>query len=121
MPINPIRSVGSVSVPCPSGYQWKLEDMSKADAGRTEDGVMDKGRIGQIIGLELEWRYVSTETASQILNAFNPEYINVTYLDPLQGDFVTKEFYVGNRSAPLYNSEMGLWENISFNIISRRG
>lgn len=120
--INPIASVnGSTNIPSPSSYLWELDDISAPGAGRTEDTVMHKKRIGQVVGLELSWRNISTEAASIILQAFNPEYINVRYLDPLTGGFTTSEFYVGNRSAPIYNASLGVWSNISFNIIKRRG
>lgn len=118
---NPIKSVDGKSVPCPSSYQWKLEDTSKADAGRTEDGKMHKNRIGQVVGIELSWQNITTAKASQILKAFNPEYITVNYLDPMAGGYKTLEFYVGNRSAPLCNAKKGLWSNVSFNIIDRNG
>jgi len=118
---NPIRSVDGFAIPCPSTYQWKLEDISASDAGRTEDTVMDKKRIGQAVGIELKWQNVSIEDAAKILEAFNPEYITVCYLDAKEGSYVTSEFYVGNRSAPLYNSALGLWKEISFNIIERDG
>ena len=52
---------------------------------------------------------------------FNPEYIMVEYLDAQEGAYVTAEFYVGNRSAPMYNATLGLWENISFNLVKRKG
>ncbi len=118
---NPIRSVDGVAVKCPSSYTWKLEDVSASDAGRTEDTVMDKMRLGQIIGIELSWNNITTAEVSSILKAFNPEYIMVEYLDAMEGKYVTSEFYVGNRSAPLYNSKLGLWQNVSFNIIERSG
>lgn len=116
---NPIQSVGGVTVPVPSKFQWQLSDVSDADAGRTEDAKMHKMRIAQKIHIDLEWDYVSTDEASIILNAFQPEYINITYLDPKEAGFVTKRFYVGDRSAPLYNTGMDLWENVSFNIIEQ--
>lgn len=119
--VNPIKTVDGVSVPCPSAYQWKLEDVSASDAGRTEDVTMDKKRIGQVVGVELSWSYLTIAEAATVLKAFNPEYVMVNYLDAMQGDFVTKEFYVGNRSAPLYSTSTGRWENISFNLIARRG
>lgn len=119
--LNPIRSVDGVEVLCPSAYTWKLEDISASDAGRTEDTVMHKMRIGQVVGLELSWNGLTTEEVSSVLKAFNPEYITVQYLDALQGKYVTSEFYVGNRSSPLYSSAMGLWQNVSFNIIERSG
>ena len=121
MGVNPLQSVGGVTVKSPSSYIYKLEDVSAADAGRTEDTVMQKKRIGQVVSLELSWKNITTAEVSAILQAFNPEYINVTYLDAKAGTFVTSEFYVGNRSAPMYNATMGLWSNVSFNIIERSG
>ena len=118
---NPIWSVDGEAVKCPSSYLWKLEDVSAADAGRTEDTVMHKKRIGQLVGLELSWQNLSTQDVSKILQAFNPEYINVCYLDAMQGKYVTSVFYVGNRSAPLYNASKNLWSNVSFNLIERSG
>ncbi len=118
---NPIASVDGNSIPCPSSYLWKLEDVSAADAGRTEDTVMHKKRIGQLVGLELSWQNIDTNTASKILQAFNPEYIMVRYLDPRVGGYVTAEFYVGNRSVPMYNATLDIWSNVSFNIIKRSG
>lgn len=116
---NPIRSVNGVAVKSPSVYKWKGEDLSAADAGRTEDGNMNKMRIGQIVGIELQWNKVSIQEASALLKAFDPEYIDVCYLDAKEGKYVTANFYVGDRSAPLYNGELGLWDNIAFNIIRR--
>ena len=118
---NPIRSVDGHSVKCPSAYTWKLEDISSSDAGRTEDTKMDKMRIGQVVGLELSWKNLTTEEVSEILKAFTPEYIMVSYLDAMEGTYVESEFYVGNRSAPLYNAAKGLWSNVSFNLIERSG
>lgn len=128
--VNPIYSVGNnTNIPAPSSFTWKLEDTSAADAGRTEDGKMHKKRIGQVVGVELSWQNITTAKLHTILTAFNPEYVNVTYIDPLCGTtphngcpyYKTLEFYVGNRSAPMYNATMGLWSNVSFNLIDRNG
>ena len=118
---NPIQTVGSNSnIPCPSSYQWKLSDVSASDAGRTEDAKMHKMKIAQKVHLELSWQNVSTAQASTILTAFNvSEYFSVTYLDPMNGGFLTKTFYVGDRSAPAYNTRKGIWSNVSFNIIEQ--
>ncbi|MBR1732117.1 MAG: hypothetical protein IJ729_08775 [Alloprevotella sp.] len=118
---NPIRSVDGAAIKCPSAYQWKLSDVSAADAGRTEDTVMDKMRIGQCVHLELSWQNLKNDEVSAILKAFNPEYITVCYLDAMEGIYVTREFYVGDRSAPMYNCALGIWSNVSFNIIQRDG
>ncbi len=120
-PYNPIQSVGGVELPCPSAYEWSLQDISASDSGRTESTVMDKMRIGQCVKIHLEWQNIDTEKASLILSTFNPEYLNVTYLDPMRGTFRTSEFYVGDRTAPAYNTRLGIWSNVSFNIIERSG
>lgn len=118
---NPIRSVDGAEVKSPSVYQWDLQDISDSEAGRTEDTVMHKNRIGQCVKLELQWNGIDTATVSQILSVFNPEYITVCYLDAMAGGYVTSVFYVGDRSAPMYNSKLDLWENVKFNLIERSG
>lgn len=115
-PYNPIKTVDGNAVKCPSAYQWSLSDLSDSAAGRTEDTIMHKNRIGQKRKLSLEWKNLTTEECSAILKAFNPEYIKVCFLDAFDGDYMTKTFYVGDRSAPLYNSKMGIWNNVSFSI-----
>lgn len=117
---NPISKVGRVTVKCPSAYVYHLQDVSASDAGRTEDGTMDKNRIGQCVKLELKWWNLTTAEASTILNAFNAEYITVEYLDLKTGGFRSAEFYVGDRESPMYNAEMDLWSELSFNIIERK-
>lgn len=119
---NPIRSVDGFEIArSPSKYVYLLEDISASDAGRTEDTVMQKKRIGQVVALELAWNNIPTETVSQLLNAFQPEYLEVCYLDALRGEYVTSIFYVGNRNAPMYNATKGLWSNLSFKLIERSG
>lgn len=128
---NPIKYIQKTSggtkyyVKCPSGYSWNLEDISSADAGRTQDGKMHKERLTvggepvQGISLNLEWQNLSFADGAGILSLFQPEYLFVTYIDALTGATKTKEFYVGNRSAPMYNCAMQLWSAITFNLISR--
>ena len=118
---NPIQSVGTyTSIPCPSSYQWKESDVSDSDAGRTEDAKMHKMMIAKKVHLELAWQNVTTSEASTILQAFTAsEYFAVNYLDPKANAYQTKTFYVGDRTAPAYNTLKGIWSNVSFNIIEQ--
>ena len=115
---NPIQSVGGVTVPAPSKYDWKLSDVSAADAGRTEDALMHKMRIAQKVYIELEWANVGDAVAQTILTAFQPEYISVSYYDYKAMAFQTKTFYVGDRTVSAYNRTMHI-STISFNIIEQ--
>jgi len=116
---NPIRSVDSAEVPSPSKYKFILSDVSSADSGRTADGKMWKEKVGQLVKIELEWSYLSSTEVSTILQAFDPEYITVEYYNAKSAAFVTSVFYVGDRTAPMYNSRLGLWEGLTLNIIER--
>lgn len=119
---NPIQSVGGVSIPCPSKYDWKLSDVSSADAGRTEDGKMHKELIAQKVHLELEWQNISDADAQTILAAFNvvtsDATLSVTYYDYKSMSFLTKTFYVGDRQVTSYNRRKGI-STVSFNIIEQ--
>lgn len=115
---NPIQSVGGATVIAPSKYNWKLSDVSAADAGRTEDALMHKMRIAQKVHIELEWQNISDANASAILTAFQPEYISVNYYDYKALAFHTKTFYVGDRQVTSYNRLKGI-STISFNIIEQ--
>ena len=130
---NPIYSVtpcdesgaptgGAVTdLPVPSAYTWDLEDTSASDAGRTLDGVMHKKRIGQVVAISLAWRYVTDAEVSKILKTFNNEYLLISYFDAMEAAYRTLVFYVGNRTAPMYNKRLGLWTNLSFKIIDKNG
>ena len=116
---NPIENVGGVFLRSPSTYQVEYNDVSDPDAGRTEDGLMHKNRIGQKVKIQLAWNNINDADASAILTAFDPEYVEVKYKDPKTNSYLTKTFYVGDRSAPAYNRTVGVWSNIAFNIIEQ--
>ena len=121
-PIQGVREKGSTAayttVPSPSKYDWKLSDVSSPTSGRTEDGLMHKDRITQKVHLELEWAYIGDNDAQTILNAFNPEYLDVQYYDYMAKAVQAKNFYVGDRQVTTYNRVQKL-STISFNIIEQ--
>lgn len=113
--------VDGVDMPNPSKLQWGLQDVSIGDSGRDDTGYMYKGRLTQKRKIELEWSAVTPGVASTILSAFNPEYINVRYFDPLANAWQIKNFYVGDRSGSvkIWTTDAKIYETISFNIIER--
>ena len=116
---NPIQSVDSdTNIPVPSKYEWSVNDVSDADAGRTEDGKMHKNRITRKRKLVLEWQNRSMSVINQVLTAFAPEYVSVKCLDPLANGWVTKTFYSGDQGAVAYNTKLGIW-TLSFDIIEQ--
>lgn len=118
---NNMLLVDGVKIKTPSTFSWGLQDVSSSDAGRTQDALMHKNRIAQKRKIDLAWAMPTPEEAHAILVAFNPEYINVTYWDPLAGGRITKTFYTGDKTAPvkIWTVNNKRYESISFNIIER--
>ena len=113
--------VGGVWIPTPSTMTWGLQDLSAEDAGRTQDGVMHKNRFAQKRMLSLTWLGMKNSETAEILRAFNPEYIQVTYYDPMDGGRVARTFYVGDRKANFRRVLVGdnIYDTVAFDIIER--
>lgn len=114
-------TVDGVKIRTPSSLTWGLQDISASNSGRTDDTIMHKNRVGQKVKLQLSWNGLNPEETSKVLKAFNPEYFNVSYHDPMENAVVTKTFYSGDKEAKFYCWTIGnkLFESISFNIIER--
>ena len=85
----------------PTAITYGLQDISAADAGRTQDAnvTMHKNRIAQKRKLSLSWTNPTLAEASAIMKAFNPEYIYIRYIDVMEGGYVIKQFYRGDISS----------------------
>lgn len=121
-----VLTVNGVEIPDPYKCEYGLMDVSADDAGRSMDAnaTMYKQRIAQKRKLNCAWRNPTAETVSTVLTAVNPEYVEVRYWDAMDGRFETREFYVGDRSAPLrwfQLPELGgtRYEELSFDLIER--
>lgn len=109
----------------PSKMEWGIQDISSADAGRTQDGVMHKMLVTKKRKIELEWVLPNAEEASEIIKAFDPEYVYVRYWDVMDNRFETRHFYSGDKTAPFKwfqlpagNPAFGTkFATVSFNII----
>lgn len=113
--------IDGVEIPCPSTFEWGLQDVSDPDAGRTLDTVMHKNRVGQKRKLGIGYNNPDKDTVSQVLKAVNPEYIQVNYEDAMSGEMETRTFYVGDRSAPMKYWYVGnqRYASLSFELIER--
>ena len=117
---NMIR-VNGKKILTPSVFLPSLQDISAADAGRTQDALMHKNRKAKKRKIQLSWNGVNQAEAHQILKAFEDEYFRVTYYDPWEGETVTKTFYSGDQSTPVktWTVNKKLYEQVSFDIIER--
>ena len=110
-----------VECPTPSSMTWGLQDVSAADSGRTDDARMHKNRIAQKEKLSLVWATKRPNVVATILQLFDAEYFYVRYNNPKTNSMAVREFYAGDRSAPVKQWTVGgkLYEQVSFDIIER--
>lgn len=110
-------------IPAPTSFAYGLQDVSSPDAGRVQDAnaTMYKMRFTQKRKIAISWTNPTAAETATILQAFNPEYVYVYYLDALSGTYEVREFYVGDRNAMLrqVNVNGTTYSTISFNIIER--
>lgn len=109
----------SAYIPDPSSLQWGLQSVSDPNAGRSLDGKMHVNLVTRKRKLELSWNGVDFATAKEILQAVNSETFWVEYLDALENRKLKKQFYVGDRTAPVNSYAVGYrwYTNVSFNLI----
>lgn len=129
---EPIIKVGASStaltaVPDPSSMSISLQDIDASTTTRTADGTIHRDRVcgagSAKRKIELEWAYPTVGMAKTILQGFKDEFFYVQYFDPYEGATRTAVFYAGDRTVPMYNSnldENGVrWEKVKFNIIEK--
>lgn len=82
---------------------------------------MHKNRVAQKRKIAITYNGATMDMVATVLQAVNPEYIQVYYFDPMDAQFETREFYVGDRSAPFKTFFVGnkRVERLSFDIIER--
>lgn len=106
-------------VPTPQTYGWSVEDLdSEEGTGRNNaTGEMFRDRVATKRKLSFTWPPLSISETSRLLKALKPEFISVTYLDAEEGDYITKTFYAGPKSANCGHRQR--WLGIAANLIEK--
>lgn len=112
--------INGVSVKEPSVFTVEILDID-GETNRNAKGEIIRDRIAVKRKLSLEWNALTQAEISTILNAISNVFFTVTYLDAKDG-VVTKTFYVGDRSAPLYTLNAAgqvIWKGLKCNFIEK--
>lgn len=103
------------------GVKWSRNDVDGPNAGRTMSGLMVRDRVATKIRLDITCRPLKLDELRFLLNLILPEFVQVTYEDPMYG-LVTKTMYANNHSAQIYQhmtDDSEVWFNISFPLIEK--
>ena len=104
------------------GVQWKRADIDGVNAGRTLSGLMIRDRVATKIRLDIKCRPLKLTEVRTLLNLLMPEFVYVTYDDPMDGQ-VTRTMYANNNGAQFLfarnNDTVEYWDNVSFPLVER--
>ena len=111
--------IDGVKVPTPQSYGWSVEDLDGEEGtGRNNTtGEMFRDRVATKRKLSFTWPPLSIEKTSELLKALSPVFITVKYLDAEEGNYVTKTFYAGPKSANC--GHRNHWLGIKANLIEK--
>ena len=121
--IAPILEDGTigefVKVPTPQTYGWSLEDLDSGEGtGRNNaTGEMFRDRIESKRKLSFTWPPLSIEKTAMLLQALDPVFIAVQYLDAQTGGYAIRKFYAGPKSANC--GHRAHWLGITANLIEK--
>lgn len=91
------------NVPIPKGcseISVGYQDLSDSDSGRSMNGIMWKGYIGTVRIIKTRWNALTPVNIRKLLQSVKASNgFPVEFYDPESGDYVTSEFYVGDRDA----------------------
>lgn len=112
--------INGVAVKTPAEFSVDISDIDGATT-RNARGDLMRDRLAVKRKLSCSWNALTPAEASQILQAIENVFFTVSYPDPNTGTVITKTFYVGDRSTPMYRIKDGVpvWDGISFNLIER--
>lgn len=116
-----IIKINGIKMPSPTDISVTIADISSENSKRNARGDMLIDRITTKRKLELSWDIISLEDMSLTLKLVKDIFFTVEYPDPEEGKFLTKTFYVGDRTAPIlaYKEGKPIWKNVKFNLIER--
>lgn len=103
------------------GLKWSRNDIDAPNTGRDMAGYMHRGRVSTKIRLDVTCKLLEKNDIARVLNAILPEYVTVTYDDPMYG-VTTKTMYSNNNPA-VYQLKKAdgreYWSGVTFPLIER--
>lgn len=111
--------INGVAVATPKKMEIDISDLD-GETTRNANGNMIRDRIAVKRKISCEWPALTPAQSSALLNAVAGVFFTVEYPDPKDGR-VTKTFYVGDRSTPMFRYKNGqpMWENLTMNFVER--
>lgn len=105
------------------GMEWSRNDLDNAEAGRTMDGTMHRGRVAIKYKVNIRCLKLYRSEVLMLMNLILPEFVTVeTNMHPLYESCVA-QFYSNNVPSTVTTADPetgeSLWSGISFPLVER--
>ena len=112
--------INGVAIATPKTFEVSISDID-GETNRNLNGELIRDRITVKRKLSMEWGFLNSAECSILLKSVKDVFFSVNYPDPMEGDIVTKTFYVGDRTAPAYIFIDGetRWSGLKMNFIEK--
>lgn len=117
-----ITSINNITVQEPSSLKYGEIYIHDEDSGRFASGLAYIGIIAEKRTLSLEWRSIRPAAAQTILGAVrSDQFFDVTYFEPDANSYVTRTFYLGDRTVQFLQWFSGgeAYASLTFDLIER--
>ncbi|QMV44471.1 DUF6711 family protein [Cohnella cholangitidis] len=114
-----INGVEIAAYPAPGEFKVTILDLDDADATtRTADGTFHRDRVAVKRQIEIGFPALPMNKISAVLQAMSNPFFDFYYPDPMDGGYVTKRMYVGNRPAAVPFEKDGIlyWEGLQMTL-----
>lgn len=103
------------------GIKWQRNDIEAPGTGRTMDGTLMRERIATKIRLDITCRPLTKAELSIVLNAIYPQFVTVTYDDPMYGRVIKTMYSNNNPASFMMIDSRGIetWNGVTFPLIER--
>ena len=114
-----VLKVNGSDIPDPTSITISRNKVWAQNTGRTKSGKY----VGDIVALkwriDATWNNVSENKAQEIMNAFEPAFMDVRFKNPKTKAFATAKFYGGDETLNVYNYDIAeaVYESVSLSIV----
>lgn len=105
-----------------SGIKWSRNDVDGPNAGRMQNAEMVRDRIATKYRWDITCRPLTASEQATLLTLIQPEFVYLTFTDPLDGVVKTGEYYSNNFPSTYFirrpNGEE-IWTGLAFPLVER--
>lgn len=105
-----------------SGLKWSRNDVEAANAGRMQNGDMQRDRVAIKYRWDITCRPVTAQEQANILTLINPVYVEVKYTDPLTNAEATGTYYSNNIPSTFairHTNGTEYWTGLAFPLVQQ--